>query len=90
MKIFLIILLSVISISSFAKDEYVLPQDIIDARDQVIESKRKLDLAILTSYYRLCHQMKVSEAEHMEMLAYREITGLDCWQLIFNQQYKKK
>ena len=45
MKFFLIILL--VSTSSYSKDEYILPQDIIDARDQVIESKRKLDLAIL-------------------------------------------
>lgn len=81
----LLILALFVSYSSFAQDRYILPPDIIEARDKVLASKAKLDRDILNTYFRLCNQRKINEAEHIEMLAYREITGLDCWQLIFRQ-----
>lgn len=80
MKILFLLLLT---FPALAQDRYVLPADIIAARDQLIATKKKLDRDILTRYYQLCQQKKINEAEHFEMLAYREITGDDCWTLIY-------
>lgn len=79
----IIIISFLISFSALAQDKYVLPEDIIIARDKLIASKKKLDRDILVRYYQLCQQKRINDAEHIEMLAYREITGDDCLSLIF-------
>lgn len=65
-----------------AKELYVLPQDIIEARDRVIASKRKLDDNINKRYRELCLQKELNQAQYMEMLAYKEITGFSCFDFI--------
>jgi hypothetical protein len=80
MKLSLFILM--FSVNSLAQDRYVLPKDIIVARDQLIASKQKLDRDILNSYFGLCNKLSHNAAEHIEFLAYQEITGLQCWQIL--------
>ena len=78
MKILFLLLLTT---SSFAQDKYVLPFEIIQAREKVLASKKKLDEDILKSYFNLCNKKQHTQAEHLEFLAYQQITKLECWQL---------
>lgn len=45
----IIIISFLISFSALAQDKYVLPEDIIIARDKLIASKKKLDRDIFSS-----------------------------------------
>lgn len=71
-----------------ATDRYILPKDIIQARDQLLATKAKLDRDILQTYYNLCQKTSLNEAQYIESLAYREITGMECIDLIFYQHHK--
>lgn len=66
-----------------ADERYVLPQDIVEARDKVIESKRQLDRNILKRYRELCFKKTLNNAEFIELLAYQEITDVECYQIPF-------
>jgi hypothetical protein len=73
-----------IAYSFRANELYTLPKEIIIARDKVIASKQKMDNNIKKSYFNLCNINTHNDAQHIEFLAYREITGIDCWQLMLN------
>lgn len=75
--LFVVLFFCNLSITS-AQDKYVLPKDIIIARDKLLATKRKLDNDILHAYAKLCQAKKINEAEYIEFLAYQEITGVDC------------
>ena len=68
--------------SAIASERYVLPESIKIELSKVLESKRKLDYSIVNTYKKLCWKENLNEAEYIEILAYREITGLDCYNVI--------
>ena len=67
---------------SIAQEKYVLPKEIKIQLKKTLESKRKLDLSIIKTYKKLCWKPSLTEAEYIEIIAYREITGLSCADVI--------
>ena len=67
---------------SIAQDKYVLPKEIKTQLKKTLESKRQLDISIVKTYKKLCWKTSLTEAEYIEILAYREITGLTCTDVI--------
>ena len=78
----LIFFLIVFSNLSITQDEYVLPQEIKTQLEKTLESKRQLDISIIKTYKKLCWKSSLNEAEYIELLAYKEITGLTCSDVI--------
>lgn len=59
--------------SSLAKDTYSIPQDIIKARDEALESWDELHSYIILRYMELSEKDKLSKEEAQELFALEKI-----------------